>query len=76
MIKNLKRFSFQVLSSAQELKGKIEAAQHTDLVAWHGRIVVLIAAATAGLVVVFFAKATEYAIDLFFSMQSQYCGYL
>jgi H+/Cl- antiporter ClcA len=72
MIKNLKRFSFQVLSSAQELKGKIEAAQHTDLVAWHGRIVVLIAAATAGLVVVFFAKATEYAIDLFFSMQSQY----
>lgn len=55
----------------RELKEKIEAAKHTDIIAWQGRIVVLIAAAAAGLVVVFFAKATEYAINLFFFMQKQ-----
>lgn len=59
------------MHSLHELRYKIAAARHTDIVAWHGRVVVLIAAAVAGLVVVFFAKATEYAIDFFFSMQQQ-----
>ncbi len=62
----------QIVKVIQEIKGKIIAAKHTDLVAWHGRMVVLIAAISAGLVVVFFAKGTEYAINLFFSMQRQY----
>ncbi len=72
MLINLRKFGKQVMHSALELKEQIKTAKHTDLVAWHGRIVVLMAAATAGLVVVFFAKATEYAIDLFFSMQRQH----
>ncbi|PCI59818.1 MAG: chloride channel protein [Methylophilaceae bacterium] len=52
-----------------ELSSSIKSAKLTDFDAWHGRIVVWIAAATAGLVVVMFAKATEHAIQLFFKMQ-------
>jgi H+/Cl- antiporter ClcA len=52
-----------------ELSSSIKTAKLTDFDAWHGRIIVWLAAATAGLVVVMFAKATEYAIELFFHMQ-------
>ncbi len=52
-----------------ELSSSIKTAKLTDFDAWHGRIIVWIAAATAGLVVVLFAKATEHAIELFFKMQ-------
>lgn len=54
------------MQSIQEFLSSIRTARLTDFDAWHGRIVVWIAAATAGLVVVLFAKATEYAIQLFF----------
>ncbi len=54
-----------------ELSNSIKTARLTDFDAWHGRVIVWIAAATAGLVVVLFAKATEYAIHLFFSMQQE-----
>jgi len=52
-----------------ELSSSIKTAKLTDFDAWHGRIVVWLAAATAGLVVVMFAKATEYATELFFHVQ-------
>jgi H+/Cl- antiporter ClcA len=52
-----------------ELTSSIKTAKLTDFDAWHGRIIVWVAAATAGLVVVLFAKGTEYAIHLFFKMQ-------
>jgi chloride channel protein, CIC family len=55
-----------------ELSSSIKTAKLTDFDAWHGRIIVWIAAATAGLVVVMFAKATEYAIHLFFKMQQMH----
>ncbi|MGV3580971.1 MAG: chloride channel protein [Methylophilus sp.] len=60
------------MHSIQEFLSSIRTARLTDFDAWHGRIVVWIAAATAGLVVVLFAKATEHAIQLFFKMQQSY----
>jgi len=47
----------------------IRSAKLADFDTWRGRLVVWIAAATAGLVVVLFAKTTEYAIAFFFSLQ-------
>ncbi|MFM9835379.1 MAG: chloride channel protein [Methylophilaceae bacterium] len=41
----------------------------TDFNDWKGRIVVWIAAMTAGFVVVMFSKAAEYAVSFFFSWQ-------
>lgn len=55
-----------------ELSSSIKTARLTDFDAWHGRIIVWIAAATAGLVVVLFAKATEHAIQLFFTVQKMH----
>ena len=55
-----------------ELSSSIKKAKLTDFDAWHGRIIVWIAAATAGLIVVLFAKATEYAMALFFHMQKMH----
>ena len=52
-----------------ELTSSIKQHKLTDFDAWHGRVIVWIAAATAGLIVVLFAKATEHAMDLFFSLQ-------
>ncbi len=52
-----------------ELSSSIKTAKLTDFDAWHGRIIVWIAAATAGLIVVMFAIATEHAIDMFFKVQ-------
>ncbi len=52
-----------------ELSSSIKTAKLADFDAWHGRIIVWIAAATAGLVVVLFAQATEHAIEMFFKMQ-------
>lgn len=54
-----------------ELSNSIKTARLTDFDAWHGRVIVWIAAAMAGLVVVLFAKASEFATHLFFSMQQQ-----
>lgn len=55
-----------------ELSTSIKHAKLTDFDAWQGRIIVWIAAATAGLIVVLFAKATEHAMDLFFTMQKMH----
>ncbi len=55
-----------------ELSSSIKTAKLTDFDAWHGRIIVWLAAAMAGLVVVMFAKATEYAIDTFFHFQKMH----
>ncbi|HIE90435.1 MAG TPA: chloride channel protein, partial [Methylophilaceae bacterium] len=55
-----------------ELLSSIKTAKLTDFDAWHGRIVVWLAAATAGLVVVMFAKATEYALEMFFYVQKMH----
>jgi len=60
------------MQSLRDLISSIRTARLTDFDAWHGRIVVWIAAATAGLVVVLFAMATEHAMDFFFSLQSEY----
>ena len=50
----------------QEIITLARASKLVDFDAWHGRIVVWLAAITAGFVVVMFAKATEYAINYFF----------
>jgi len=55
-----------------ELSSSIKTAKLTDFDAWHGRIIVWIAAAMAGLIVVLFAIATEHAIELFFKMQQMH----
>ncbi|MFA6041056.1 MAG: chloride channel protein [Methylophilus sp.] len=60
------------MQSLHELSSSIKHAKLTDFDAWHGRIVVWVAAATAGLVVVLFARATEHAMQLFFKMQQMY----
>ncbi len=60
------------MQSLNELTSSIKTAKLADFDAWHGRIIVWLAAATAGLVVVLFAKATEHAIQLFFNMQQTY----
>lgn len=60
------------MQSLRALLSSIQNARLTDFDAWHGRIVVWIAAAVAGLAVVMFARATEYAIDWFFHLQNQY----
>jgi H+/Cl- antiporter ClcA len=60
------------MHSLRELLSSIKTARLADFDAWHGRIIVWIAAATAGLVVVMFARATEHAIDFFFSYQQLY----
>lgn len=57
----------------KEILSSIKSAKLTDFDAWHGRLVVWLAAATAGLVVVLFAKGTEHTIALFFSC-SVYIG--
>ncbi len=49
----------------------VRSAKIVGFDAWQGRIVVWVAAATAGLVIVGFAKATEYAIAFFFSLQRE-----
>jgi len=56
------------MQSLNELTSSIKTAKLADFDAWHGRIMVWIAAATTGLVVVLFAKATEDAIQFFFNM--------
>ena len=66
-LKNIKH-----MQSLNELSSSIKTAKLADFDAWHGRIIVWLAAATAGLVVVMFAKATEYAIELFFEMQKMH----
>lgn len=60
------------MQSLRQLLSSIQNARLTDFDAWHGRIVVWLAAAVAGLAVVLFARATEYAIDWFFHLQHQY----
>jgi H+/Cl- antiporter ClcA len=60
------------MQSLNELSSSIKTAKLADFDAWHGRIIVWLAAATAGLVVVLFAKATEHAIQLFFNMQQSH----
>lgn len=60
------------MQSIKELFSSIQQARLTDFDAWHGRIVVWLAAAVAGLVVVMFAMATEQAIDFFFSIQTRH----
>lgn len=54
-----------------ELSSSIKTARLTDFDAWHGRVIVWISAATAGLVVVLFAMATEHALEAFFEMQQK-----
>ncbi len=56
----------------QEIITLARASKLVDIDAWHGRIVVWLAAITAGFVVVMFAKATEYAINYFFVWQKAY----
>ena len=56
----------------QEIITLARASKLVDFDAWHGRIVVWLAAITAGFVVVMFAKATEYAINYFFVWQKAY----
>lgn len=53
----------------KELLLAIRSAKLADFDAWRGRVVVWLAAATAGLVVVLFARATEHAMAWFFSLQ-------
>lgn len=57
------------MPSLAEILLAIRTAKLTDFDVWHGRLVVWLAAATAGFVVVLFAWATEYANNLFFSLQ-------
>jgi len=47
----------------------IKNARLTDYDAWRGRLVIWIAAATAGLIVVLFAKLADFSNQLFFSIQ-------
>lgn len=58
--------------SKRELQTQLETSRLTDVDAWHGRVVVWLAAAMAGLVVVIFALLAEEAIALFFHYQQQY----
>jgi H+/Cl- antiporter ClcA len=60
------------MHSFRELISSIHTARLADFDAWHGRIVVWLAAATAGLIIVLFAKATELAIAFFFTYQKLY----
>lgn len=60
------------MQSLKDLLSSIQNARLTDFDAWHGRIIVWLAAAVAGLAVVLFARATEYAIDFFFQVQGEY----
>jgi len=57
------------MPTIQHILLAIRSAKLADFDTWRGRLVVWIAAATAGLVVVLFAKTTEYAIAFFFSLQ-------
>src|SRR5450830_689112 len=57
------------MPSVQEILLTIRSVKLTDLDAWRGRLVVWVAAVTAGFIVVMFAKAAEYAIGFFFSWQ-------
>lgn len=54
-----------------EISSSIKTARLTDFDAWHGRVIVWLSAAAAGLVVVLFAKATEHAVATFFALQQQ-----
>lgn len=55
-----------------EILVSLRAFKLTNFDAWRGRVVVLAAAAMAGLIVVLFAKASEHAISLFFSIEKAY----
>jgi H+/Cl- antiporter ClcA len=63
------------MPSIEEIISAIRSSKLTDFEAWRGRLVVWIAAATAGFVIVMFAWSTEYAIELFFSWQKS-CWWL
>jgi H+/Cl- antiporter ClcA len=58
------------MPTIQHILLAIRTAKLADFDTWRGRLVVWIAAATAGLVIVLFAKATELAIAFFFSLQN------
>lgn len=60
------------MHSIRELLSSIKSARLADFSAWHGRFVVWLAAATAGLVVVLFARATEHASAFFFEQQQEH----
>lgn len=55
-----------------EIISSLRSIRIVDFNAWHGRLVVWLAAITAGFIVVMFAKATEYAIDYFFVWQQAF----
>jgi H+/Cl- antiporter ClcA len=57
------------MPTIQHILLAIRSAKLADFDTWRERLVVWVAAATAGLVVVLFAKTTEYAIAFFFSLQ-------
>ena len=58
--------------SLREIYLAMRSAKLTDFDAWKGRLIVWVAAATAGLIVVMFAKISEHANTLFFSLQKSY----
>ena len=55
--------------SIQKLILKLRSVKLSDFDFWQGRLVVWVAAATAGFVVVMFSRAADYAISFFFSWQ-------
>lgn len=57
------------MPSLAEIMLAIRSAKLADFDVWRGRLVVWLAAATAGFIVVLFAWATEYANNLFFTLQ-------
>ena len=57
------------MPTMQEMLLAIRTTKLADFDAWHGRLVVWVAAITAGFIVVMFAKGTEYAISFFFTLQ-------
>lgn len=57
------------MTTLREILLSIKTNKLADIDAWRGRLIVLTAAATAGLVIVLFTKATEHAITLFFTLQ-------
>jgi H+/Cl- antiporter ClcA len=72
IMERMLRLYLTAMRSKRELLYKLKTSRLTDFDAWHGRIVVWLAAATAGLVVVMFAKGTEMAITGFFAYQQKY----
>ncbi len=60
------------MQPSDEIVSSIKRSRLADFDAWHGRVIVWLAAATAGLVVVMFARATEHANEFFFKLQGEY----